>query len=397
MRHWSSFSLVLVAILAACGASNTPPSTSSSSYGGKTINLAVVVSLTGPGGVYGPQTRDGALLAADTINGAGGVRGAHIALDVVDDASAQQQGAQQFQTEIQQNNVLGIIGPTLSNTAVAAHPVADQNKTPVIAPSNTGLHIVGDCPYPCTYIFRDSLGEQSAIPANVKVAKQQTNPKTAVLFFANDDKFSSDGATIFQQALSDNGIRIPDGGVLQFSKTEASFGSYATTALSKHPDIVCISSLGAIPAKIIHELRTQGYKGPILGGNGFNTYQVSTQAGADGKGAQSGSAYYVGIDTALNKSFVKAYKDKYGNAPDQIAAQGYAGVQIFAEAARTASLTFSDLAGDRTKLRDALTRVSVAVPFGHFSFTTTHDVKQTIYVVAMDGNGGFALIKTIGQ
>ncbi|MFN2464654.1 MAG: ABC transporter substrate-binding protein [Candidatus Dormibacteria bacterium] len=389
------------AALAGCGSSTSSGgAASSANYSGKTLQLGAVISLVGGGSVYGLQQKSGIQLAVDEINAHGGVNGAQIAIDIEDDASQQQQGAQVFQTEVQEKKVMGIIGPTLSNTAIAAHPVANNLKTPVIAPSNTGVHIVGDCPYPCDYIFRDSLGEATAIPDNVKSAASKLHPKTAVLFYANDDKFSSDGAKIFQEAFKDNAISVPDGGVLQFSKTESSFKEYVTTALSKKADIWAISSLGGIPAKVMIEARKQGYTGPFLGGNGFNTYQVSQQAGDQGKGAQSGSAYFVGTDTPVNKAFVEAYKAKFkdpqGNPqlPDQIAAQAYTAVKIFAEAAKNANLTFTDLPGDRTKLRDALAKVSIDSPLGQFSFSSRHDVHQTVYIVAMDGKGGFTLVNT---
>src|SRR5207244_6517932 len=102
------------------------------------------------------------LLATDEIN-RNGIEGAKIAVTVADDQSDKTQGAQQFQTIIQQGKVVGIIGPTLSNTAVGAHRVADQNRTPVIAPSNTGNGIVGSCPYSSNYIFRASRGEAAAV------------------------------------------------------------------------------------------------------------------------------------------------------------------------------------------------------------------------------------------
>jgi branched-chain amino acid transport system substrate-binding protein len=384
---------VMALVISACGSS----SSGSSSYSGKTIKLGGVISLTGGGGVYGPQQKNGIELAVETINKGGGVNGAQVAVDVQDDKSDQQQSAQVTQTFIQQGQVVGLIGPTLSNSAVAAHPVAQSLKTPIVAPSTTGQKIVGDCPYKegCNYIFRDSLGEATAIPFNVKAAVTNLKPKTAVLFYANDDKFSTDGSVVFKQAFADNGITIPDGGVQQFSKNETDFKSYVTTAKSKNADIWAISSLGGIPAKIMIEARAQGYTGPFLGGNGLNTYQVSQQAGAQGKGAQSGSAYFVGADTPVNKAFVDAYKNRFkdssGNPqlPDQIAAQAYTAVIIFAEAAKNANLTFSDIPKDRDSLRAALEKVNIDSPLGPFSFTAQHDVHQKVWINAFDGNGGF--------
>jgi branched-chain amino acid transport system substrate-binding protein len=386
----------LVLVAAACGGSSTSGTTSNNSYAGKTINLGAVISLSGGGGVYGPQQKNGIELAVDTVN-KDGINGAKISVDVQDDKSDKQQSAQVVQTFIQTGKVFGIIGPTLSNSAVASHPVAQNLHTPIVAPSTTGKHIVGDCPYPggCNYIFRDSLGEATAIPDNVKAANTKLHPKSAVLFFANDDKFSSDGADFFKQAFKDNGIALPDANVLQFSKTESDFKSYVTTAKSKSADLWAISSLGAIPAKIMIEARAQGYTGPFLGGNGLNTYQVSQQAGEQGKGAQSGSAYFVGFNDPVNKAFVAAYKARFkdpaGNPqlPDQIAAQAYTAVLIYAEAAKNASLTFTDITKDRDSMRTALEKVSIATPLGQFSFTSQHDVHAKVWINAFDGKGGF--------
>ncbi|HZB97787.1 MAG TPA: ABC transporter substrate-binding protein, partial [Candidatus Sulfotelmatobacter sp.] len=122
---------------------------------------------------------------------------------------------------------------------------------------------------------------------------------------------------------------------------------------------------------------------------------VSAAAGPAGKGAESASAYFVGTDLPANNTFVQRYQSKYGQKPDQIAAQAYAGVLIFAEAAKAANLGFSDLGADRDKLRDALEHVSLDTPLGKFSFTRQHDVSQPIYIVAMDGAGGFTLVTTV--
>jgi len=141
--------------------------------------------------------------------------------------------------------------------------------------------------------------------------------------------------------------------------------------------------------------RNQGWQGQFLGGNGFNTATVSKQAGAAGKGARSASAWYIGNTFPSNKDFVDSYKKEYGKDPDQFAAQGFTGLMILADAAKRANLTFTDLAGDRDKLRAAMESVNIQTPLGPFQFTSNHDVKQTVWVIQMDGAGGFTLVKEI--
>jgi branched-chain amino acid transport system substrate-binding protein len=397
MRRVRLVSVLVTAIIAAACGSAGGGGSSGNSYAGKTIKLGAVLSITGAGGVYGPQSRDGMMLAVDEINKAGGVNGAQISLTVKDDASDKAQSAQVAQTLIQQDQDLALLGPTLSNSAVAVHPLAESLKIPILAVSTTGIHIVPDCNYPnatpCRFVFRDSLGEQTAIPDNIQSYAADAHPSTGVLLVAQDDKFSSDGGKIVQDTVGQYNINLLK--VIKFNKAEADLSPYVTQAVQLKPDVIFITSLGGIPAKIMTEARRQGWQGQFLGGNGFNTATVSKQAGVAGKGARSASAWYIGNSFPSNSDFVTAYKAAYSKDPDQFAAQGYTAIKVLVDAAKRANLTFSDLPGDREKLRAAMETVNIQTPLGPFQFTSTHDVKQTVWVIAMDGQGGFTLVHEI--
>ena len=384
-------------LVAACASSGGGNNGGTNPWAGKTIKLGAVLSITGAGGVYGPQSRDGMKLAVKQINASGGVNGAMIDLSFEDDASDQATSKAKAQTLIGQNQVLALLGPTLSNSAVAVHPLAETLKTPVLAVSTTGTHLVPDCnwtpanpnPTPCRYVFRDSLGEQTAIPDNIKSYANDAHPKTGVLLVAQDDKFSSDGGKIVQDTVGTYNIQLLK--TIPFSKNDADLTRYVTQAVQLNPDVIFITSLGSIPATIMAAARNLGWQGHFLGGNGFNTAKVSAQAGAAGRGARSASAWYIGNTFPSNADFVSAYKTEYSKDPDQFAAQGYTGIKILADAARRAKLTFTDVVGDRDKLRTAMESVNLQTPLGQFQFTSTHDVKQTVWIIEMDGNGGFKL------
>ncbi|GAC1341330.1 MAG: ABC transporter substrate-binding protein [Candidatus Dormibacteria bacterium] len=394
MNHPARFARLAVVTLGLSSCAGLPgsPDPGSTQYAGKTIALGAAISLSGPGAVYGLQQERAIRLAVDTLNSRR-IDGARISVDIQDDGSTPRLAGGIFSRMAADHTVVGLIGPTLSNSAPAAHSVAQQAAIPVVAVSTTGNGIVGSCPYPCTYIFRDSLGESRAIPANVQAAVDGHHPATAVLLYVRDDKFSSDGAAAFRQAFDDQGIQLLK--EFPFSQTEASVSSYVAQAKAARPDLLAVAGVGQVPARVLVEARHQGFRGLVLGGNGFNTPTVARAAGAAGSGAQSASGYYVGNDDPANQTFVAAYRARYGQPPDQFAAQAYAGVMIFAEAAHHARLTFTDFAGDRTRLRQALATVKVDTPMGPFSFTSQHDVDQTLWVVVMDGAGGYRLVTSV--
>src|SRR5438309_10130912 len=303
--------LVATVLVAACGSTGGGGGGNANSYSGKTIKFGSVLSLTGAGSVYGPQSLNGAKLAVKEINAAGGVNGAQIELASEDDTSDKGISAQKTQALIQSNQVLALLGPTLSNSAVAAHPLAESLKTPMLAVSTTGIHIVPDCknpdPTPCKYVFRDSLGEETAIPDNIKSYANDSHPKTGVLLVAQDDKFSSDRGTIVQNRVGQYNIQLLK--TIPFSKNDADLTRYVTQAVQLNPDVIFITSLGSIPATIMAAARNLGWQGHFLGGNGFNTARVSAQAGAAGRGARSASAWYIGNTFPSNADFVSAYMD----------------------------------------------------------------------------------------
>src|SRR5207237_582858 len=93
----SAVAAVIAVLLAACGGS---PSTQPSASTGPNadIKVGLAISLTGAANIYGPSQQNGAKLAMDQINAAGGGDGAKIALVVEDGASAGEQGTNAFRT-----------------------------------------------------------------------------------------------------------------------------------------------------------------------------------------------------------------------------------------------------------------------------------------------------------
>jgi len=104
-------------------------------------------------------------------------------------------------------------------------------------------------------------------------------------------------------------------------------------------------------------------------------------AGPAAEGAISGAAWFISGDAPGNQDFVKAYRAKYNNDPDQFAAQAYAGVYLLANGFKTAGAT------DSKSLRDGLAKLrNVDTILGKFSFNESRDAVHTpILQVIKDG------------
>lgn len=359
----------------------------------KVITFGAVFSTTGTGVAYGPQQVKGAQLAVSQINSAGGIKGADVHLVVDNDDSQPAQSAVVMRSLITSQNVLAVLGPTFSNSAAAADPVANSLSTSVLAVSNTGPGIVGSCAYPCSWTYRDSIGDATTIPANIGYYLKQSNPRAAVVIYPSADPFGVSTGQIAAKAFTAGGVDqvssvvVPD---------PASPSGPVQSALAAHPNVVAITASSAtVAGALIKELRAQGFTGQILGGNAFNSPTAAAAAGSSGKGARSGAAWYLGNPSAVNRTFVAAYKKRYGTSPDQFAALAYTGVQLLAKAARSAPLRFSSTSDDRLALNNALAGVRMNTPLGPFHFTADHDVDQPIWIVAMNGRGGYGLVRQL--
>jgi branched-chain amino acid transport system substrate-binding protein len=126
------------------GAGSSAPSPASPS--GNAFTIGIAVAQTSNVALLGQEQVSGARIAETYFNQNGGINGAPLTL-VFQDTGGDEAGAiNAFQTLINQSNVLGIVGPTLSQQAFGADPIADRAGVPVLAPSNTakGIPQIGD-------------------------------------------------------------------------------------------------------------------------------------------------------------------------------------------------------------------------------------------------------------
>jgi branched-chain amino acid transport system substrate-binding protein len=379
-----------VALLAACGGGGNPaPSNGTSSQAGaspssaqqRTATIGVVYSLTGAAASYGATQKNGVSLAADEINASNYIPNVKLNLIIDDDASDKAQGISVYQKFINQDHVAAIMGPTLTNTAVAADPVAQSAKVPVLATSNTGTGItsIGD------YIFRDSLAEADVVPQTVKAAINTLHFTKAAVLYANDDAFSADGYQAFKKALDDNHIQIVD--TETFSTNDKDFSAQLTKARDAKPDVLVVEALLNPAVGLTVQARQLGINLPIVGGNGFNSPAFIQQAGKAAEGVIVGAAWNSAQPNPKSQAFINAYKAKYNADPDQFAAQAYAGVYILAEAIKNANST------EHAAIRDNLAKIqNFDTVLGKFSFTPQRDASHPA-VIQIVKNGQFQILQ----
>lgn len=404
----SALFVTCASLLLACSQTNTPqasttaspaispsaPAAPQGSAGGNTntIYIGIGVAQTSNVALLGQEQVAGAKIAEKYFNDKGGVDGTPIKL-VFQDTGGDEQGAiNAFNTLINQDKVVGIVGPTLSQQAFSADPIADRAQVPVIAPSNTakGIPQIGD------YVARVSAPVAVVAPNAVKAAlKENPNIKKVAVFFAQNDAFSKSETETFQTTVKDMGLELAT--VQKFLTTDTDFQSQATNAINVKPDLIIISGLAADGGNLIKQLRELGYKGVIIGGNGLNTSNVFSVCKALCDGVLIAQAYSPEYENEINKAFREAYRAQFKKEPPQFSAQAFTGVQVFVDSLKVinsqAKVSQKPVAELRTQLNQQLLGGNYDTPLGEISFTPEGEVNQKEFYVARikmeaDGNNG---------
>ena len=358
------------------------------------IKIGVAEALTGGAAQYGISIRRGFELAADQINAAGGVNGNKLQLVVEDEQGKKEEAINVFKKLIFQDKVLMVFGPTLSNSAQAADPIAQGAKTVAFGTSNTadGITSIGD------YVFRNSVTEADVLPETLRVAVKHAGIRKVAVMYGNDDVFTKSGYDNFKKALED--ARIPVTTTETFAKGDVDFKAQLTKIKATNPDAIVLSALLAEGAPIMVQARQLGINVPFIGGNGMNSVKVFDLAKGASDGLYVGSPWSASNDSAENVAFIKAFDARFKTQPDQFAAQSYDAMHILAQALKTIKLT-GDLAAERSALRDALPAVKWTGATGAFQFRRAvdkagkpagYDAQQTA-IVSVTKGGKFVIEK----
>jgi len=358
------------------------------------IKLGAAEALSGGAAQYGVAIKNGFLLALDEINAAGGVGGNKLVLVLEDEQGKKEEVANVFKKLFFQDNVLMTFGPTLSNSAQSGDPIAQAAKVVVFGTSNTadGITSIGD------YVFRNSVTEADVLPETLKMAVKKSGVKKVAVLYGNDDVFTKNGYDNFKKALEDQ--KIPVTTTETYAKGDVDFKAQLTKIKATNPDALVLSALLAEGAPIMVQARQLGLNVPVIGGNGMNSTKVFDLAKGSSDGLYVGSPWSASNATPENSKFIKAYTDKYKDAPDQFAAQAYDAMYIVAEALKKTKLT-GTLATDRAALRDALPAVKHVGATGPFAFRQVmgkdgkpagYDAQQ-VPIVSVTKDGKFSIEK----
>jgi branched-chain amino acid transport system substrate-binding protein len=348
-----------------------------------TILIGNYGSLTGTEATFGISTRDGIQLAIDETNAQGGINGKKLELKVYDNQGKPEEARLSVEKLINVDRAVAILGEVASTRSLAAAPVAQQNKVPMISPSSTNPDVTkkGE------YIFRTCFIDPFQGEVMAKFVFNSLKLKKGAILRDSKSDYSMGLADYFQKTLvALGGQVIADE---KYASGDSDFKAQLTSLKQKNVEFIFIPGYYTEVGLIARQARELGLKQPLLGGDGWDSPKLSEIGGAAMENGYF-SNHYTAEDTRPEVvEFIKAYQAKFNSTPDGLAAAGYDAAKVLIEALKKSP----SLNGDDVRKAIAATKDHKGVT-GSISINENRDAVKSAVVLKVSGKV-FKFVETV--
>ncbi len=328
-------SFLLLTSLAAVRPHDTTASTD------RFVEIAVIVAQSGKAEAYGRAAVQGAQLAADEINQAGGVLNHRIELVVLDNQSSALHARKAAITAVYRK-VIGVVGAVWSTHSLAAAPVLQNNQIPMISPGSTAPEVtqIGD------YIFRTCYTDEFQGELLADFAFKAIGHRHAAVLTNISETYSQILAKYFTvHFINNGGDVIYDEG---YKGNAIDFFAILDPLRKLEPDVVFIPGYTRDSGLIIKQARTMKIDAVFLGGDAWETSVMDVAQGAL-QGSFFSTHWHPKVPYRRSTEFISRFKTTFGDATiSAYAPLAYDALWLFADAIKRAKSL------DKRNIRNAL-------------------------------------------
>jgi branched-chain amino acid transport system substrate-binding protein len=283
-----------------------------------TVNMPIVIELSGAGAVSGTNFRDGAVLAIDEINARGGILGRKISAPQSDTQSNPGVSRAQVQKAIDSNPYV-ILGPVFSGSVKVNMVLAQRAEVPQI----TGAEAADITQMGNPYIFRTSFGQQMSMPKIANYVRDGLKAKTVAVLWVNND-FGKGGRDTFVKEMAARSIKVVAD--VSTESGQVDFAADVVKVKSANADAIFVYTNEEESARFLREARKQGVKTPLIGETTLLGQKVIELAGDAANGVRGHVGLTVDAPVASVLAFRERFFKRYNYLPDHNGLKGYTGV-----------------------------------------------------------------------
>jgi len=342
------------------------------------IKIGMVVPTSGSSAPTGASMANGAQMAVDEINAAGGVLGRQLSLQVEDEACDAQQGVASA-NKLVSSGVVVSVGGYCSGATLPQLPIFNKAGVPMIIPAANSQDLVKEG---LENVFMiNGTGLQQSTAALTFVKKQGYK---AVALVDDNTSYSKDITTETEKQITADGASSV---VLNTSVNagESDYSSVVRDIVGSGADILYWTGYYQEGGLIIDQLQKAGYTGDIMVADGSADSTLSEIAGAAAEGV---FATMTPTPNTIKgaEGWIADYKAAFGADPKPYSTQSYDAVRLAAAAITAAGNTNTD---DVIAALEAITDFDAFS--GPLSFTPEHTLASGGFVILVMKDGDFVL------
>ena len=282
------------------------------------VKIMGLVELTGTGTTSGTNFDNGIKLAVKEINAAGGILGKKI--DYVSyDTQSNPGVAKGLTDKAIDDGAYVVMGPVFSGSIMVS--MASTKRAEI--PNFTGGEAAAITQQGNPYVFRTSFTQSTAMPKIANYIKDKVKAKTVDLVYVNND-FGKGGRDLIIKSLEARGIKV--GADISSEPGQVDFSSVVVKAKQSNADALFAYTNEEESARLLRELKKQGYKKPVIGETVLTSQKVIELAGD----AANGAIAHVGLTADAPqlgvKKFDAAFQKEYNTRSDHNGLKGYIGM-----------------------------------------------------------------------
>ena len=299
-------------------------------------------ALTGTTATFGQSTHHGLSMAVEDVNNAGGVLDKKIKLITEDTQSKPEEAAIAVTKLIARDNVRAIIGEVASSRSLAAAPICQSNRIPMVSPASTNPEVTkkGD------FIFRVCFIDPFQGEVIAKFLFNSLNLRKAAILKDVRNDYSIGLAQFFEQNFRALGGEVV--ATQAYSEGDADFKAQLTALKTAAPEVVVVPGYYTEAALIVKQARELNMNMPFVGGDGWDSGKLLEIGGQALENTFFSTGFSADDTSAAVQKFVSRYRSLYRETPDLNAALAYDAGHILFDAIRRAGSL------DGAAIRDAL-------------------------------------------
>lgn len=285
-----------------------------------TVKVVGLVELTGTGTTSGTNFDNGIKLAVKEINAAGGILGRKIDYQAFDTQSnpGVSKGLAQKAAD---DGAYVVMGPVFSGSILVS--MAETRRAEI--PNFTGGEAAAITQQGNPYIFRTSFTQASAMPKIANYIRDKVKAKNVDVIYTNND-FGKGGRDLIVKALESRGIKVASD--ISTEPGQLDFSSPVLKARQSNSDAVFVYTNEEEAARLLRELRKQGYTKPVIGETVLTSQKVIELAGDSANGAVAHVGLTADAPQATVRKFDEAFQREFKSRSDHNGLKGYSGMYI---------------------------------------------------------------------